>query len=223
MSARFRDGSWHGATICGFDYTHGTADLRWLIAWDDGHAGDRLKSARQLKRCASTYGQGSRGWGDKHEMFSCLNMGRGVEVATLTVESPPDQPWSEDPNEDEGKHGGDGQVWATDREWEGIEPGVEESAGQANEDEAEFVRWKASNEQEATARKRLEAERDLEIARLLQQCRCAIRAATASAVEKLDFEQAAQVMPNAGLSHLCRCNPKANDFRRARKLSCPAA
>ena len=109
-----------------------------------------------------------------------LNLGRDFELQNLTLDSPPDHPWRAGANDDD-----DSERVVVDQE----------GAGQAKEDEAEFVRWVASKEQEATARKKLEAERDLEIARFMQECRCAIRAATADAVEKLDFDKAAQVFP----------------------------
>ena len=41
---RYGNEHWYGARICGFDYTHASGDMRYVVKWDDGDASDRIRS-----------------------------------------------------------------------------------------------------------------------------------------------------------------------------------
>ena len=41
---RYGNEHWYGARVCGFDYTHASGDMRYVVKWDDGDASDRIRS-----------------------------------------------------------------------------------------------------------------------------------------------------------------------------------
>jgi hypothetical protein len=201
VAARYRDGSWHGAEVRGFDHSHATGVLRWIISWEDGDPTDCIKSEKQLRSCAVPCSDAS-GTGvpdrdhlhledrdDLHQAIVGCCTDAEAEVDGRANKEPSDTDCEADAARAVNSESGGG----VEAECRGQDEEEEHEDMEEAERSMEHVRWLAIRKKAAARRKIYEAERDAEIAGIRAQRDQRVRAATAAAVAALDFETALQV------------------------------